>query len=160
MMKREKKQSEKDAETTKKKPQQSLHEKLPDDEASPSGNSSSPNKKLVGEGSDDDPNRIKSSTSPFKGQIDLNIQPEREDELSPGSDSGSTMKMIQDATERYLRQQRFLSSDGDNISAGKQTLESPSVVDRIDTINAHQDSDKDRPITLSTNVSPSSPAAG
>nr|XP_034892376.1 B3 domain-containing protein Os07g0563300-like [Populus alba] len=87
MMKREKKQSEKEAETTRKQ-QESSAEKLLDDDPSPSSNagsaSGSPNKKkAVSEVSDDDPNRIKSSTSPFKGQIDLNIQPEREDELSP-----------------------------------------------------------------------------
>ncbi|KAJ6929237.1 B3 domain-containing protein [Populus alba x Populus x berolinensis] len=87
MMKREKKQSEKEAETTRKQ-QESSAQKLLDDDPSPSSNagsaSGSPNKKkAVSEVSDDDPNRIKSSTSPFKGQIDLNIQPEREDELSP-----------------------------------------------------------------------------
>ncbi|KAJ6728659.1 B3 DOMAIN-CONTAINING TRANSCRIPTION REPRESSOR VAL1 [Salix koriyanagi] len=121
MMKREKKQSEKEAETTRKQ-QESSAEKLLDDDPSPSSNagsaSGSPNKKkAVSEGSDDDPNRMKSSASPFKGQIDLNIKPEREDELSPGSDSGGTKRMLQGASERYLRMQRFLSSDGDSIPA-------------------------------------------
>ncbi|KAF9672280.1 hypothetical protein SADUNF_Sadunf11G0025000 [Salix dunnii] len=121
MMKREKKQSEKEAETNRKQ-QESSAEKLLDDDPSPSSNagsaSGSPNKKkAVSEGSDDDPNRMKSSASPFKGQIDLNIKPEREDELSPGSDSGGTKKMLQGASERYLRMQRFLSSDGDSIPA-------------------------------------------
>ncbi|KAE8656553.1 hypothetical protein F3Y22_tig00117000pilonHSYRG00315 [Hibiscus syriacus] len=55
-------------------------------------------KKVAAEVLDDDPNRVKSS-SPFKGQIDLNIQPEREEELSPGSDSGSMMRLLQDATD-------------------------------------------------------------
>ncbi|KAJ6292470.1 hypothetical protein OIU78_024612 [Salix suchowensis] len=121
MMKREKKQSEKEAETTRKQ-QESSAEKLLDDDPSPSSNagsaSGSPNKKkAVSEGSDDDPNRMKSSASPFKGQIDLNIKPEREDELSPGSDSGGTKRMLQGASERYLKMQRFLSSDGDSIPA-------------------------------------------
>jgi hypothetical protein len=128
MMKREKKQSEKEAETTRKQ-QESSAEKLLDDDPSPSSNagsaSGSPNKKkAVSEVSDDDPNRMKSSTSPFKGQIDLNIQPEREDELSPGSDSGGMMRMLQDASERYLRMQRFLSSDGDNIPASNHSVSS------------------------------------
>ncbi|KAJ6333614.1 hypothetical protein OIU77_009474 [Salix suchowensis] len=121
MMKREKKQSEKEAETTRKQ-QESSAEKLLDDDPSPSSNAGSasgcPNKKkAVSEGSDDDPNRMKSSASPFKGQIDLNIKPEREDELSPGSDSGGTKRMLQGASERYLKMQRFLSSDGDSIPA-------------------------------------------
>ncbi|KAJ6416517.1 hypothetical protein OIU84_002390 [Salix udensis] len=78
MMKREKKQSEKEAETTRKQKESSA-EKLLDDDPSPSSNagsaSGSPNKKkAVSEGSDDDPNRMKSSASPFKGQIDLNIK--------------------------------------------------------------------------------------
>ncbi|OAY26100.1 B3 domain-containing protein Os07g0563300 isoform X2 [Manihot esculenta] len=166
MMKREKKQSEKEAESTKKRQQQTLPEKYLDDDPSPSTNtgSSSPNKKkVVSEGSDDDPNKIKSSTSPFKGQIDLNIQPEREEELSPGSDSGSMMKMIQDATDRYLRQQR-LNSDGDNISAGNQTLACHEIGEKVSNGillgSSHQDSDKGHPATFSVEVSASSPAAG
>ncbi|XP_057986325.1 B3 domain-containing protein Os07g0563300 isoform X2 [Hevea brasiliensis] len=166
MMKREKKQSEKEAETTRKKQQQTLPEKLLDDDPSPSTNtgSSSPNKKkVVSDGYDDDPNKIKSSTSPFKGQIDLNIQPEREEELSPGSDSGSMMKMIQDATERYLRQQR-LSFDGDSISASNQTLAGHGMGEKVSNGimlgSSHQDSDKDHPATFSMEVSASSPATG
>ncbi|KAE8724237.1 HSI2-like 1 isoform 2 [Hibiscus syriacus] len=50
---------------------------------------SSPEKVVI-EGSEDDLNRVKSSNSSFKGQIDLNIRPEREEELSSGSDSGNT----------------------------------------------------------------------
>ncbi|EEF40926.1 transcription factor, putative [Ricinus communis] len=167
MMKREKKQSEKEAETTRKKQQQPLPEKLLDDDPSPSSNtgSSSPNKKKVfSEGSDDDPNRMKSSTSPFKGQIDLNIQPEREEELSPGSDSGSMMKMIQGATERYLRQQLLLSSDGDTVSAGKQALAGHAMGEEVGngiTLGSSlQDPDKDNSTTFSTKVPASSPAIG
>ncbi|KDP20893.1 hypothetical protein JCGZ_21364 [Jatropha curcas] len=168
MMKREKKQSEKEAETTRKKQQQALPEKLLDDDPSPSTNteSSSPDKKkMISEGSDDDPNKTKSSTSPFKGQIDLNIQPEREEELSPGSDSGSMMKMLQDATERYLRQHRLLVSDDDNnISSGNQVLAGHEMGEKISNGvvlgNGHQDSDKDHPATFSVKVSATSPATG
>lgn len=104
MLRREKKQSEKDAETTRKKPSAPIPApappppaKSPDDSA---GNSP------------EEPVKTKppsTTSSPFKGQIDLNIQPEREEELSPGSDHVSTMKLLQDATERYLKQQRLLS---------------------------------------------------
>ncbi|KAJ6706987.1 B3 DOMAIN-CONTAINING PROTEIN [Salix viminalis] len=172
MMKREKKQSEKEAETkqsekeaetTRKKPQEPSAEKLLDDEPSPSSNtgseSGSPNKKkTVSEGSDDDPKRMKSSTSPFKGQIDLNIQPEREDELSPGSDSGGGMvRMLQDATETYLRMQRFLSSDGDNNPSGNHMLSSGGTGEKISDAtmrgSSHQDADNDHPPAFSMNAS-------
>ncbi|KAI8567542.1 hypothetical protein RHMOL_Rhmol02G0130100 [Rhododendron molle] len=60
--------------------------------------------------------------SPLKGNIiDLNIQPERDDEVSSGSDSGGMMRLVQDATERYLRQQRLSSSRNGNLGS-KQTL--------------------------------------
>ncbi|XP_068497031.1 B3 domain-containing protein Os07g0563300-like isoform X1 [Phaseolus vulgaris] len=129
MLRREKKQSEKEAETTRKKQQQQHPQPLPsseillDEDSLPCSNTgdSSPNQNREGnDGSDDDPNRIKSSASPFKGQIDLNIQPEREEELSPGSDSGGMMKLLHDAaTERYLKQQTVNSGTGD--SAGSQS---------------------------------------
>ena len=128
MMRREKKQSEKEAETIRKKQHQQqprqlpVPEKLQDDDSllynNNTGNSSPKQIREINEVSDDEPNKMKSSSSPFKGQIDLNIQPEREEELSPGSDSGSMMKLLQDATERYLKQQR-LSSSGGNSSANQ-----------------------------------------
>ncbi|KAJ6999717.1 hypothetical protein NC653_010456 [Populus alba x Populus x berolinensis] len=178
MMKREKKQSEKEAETkqsekeaetTRKKQQEPSAEKLLDDEPSPCSNtgseSGSPNKKkTASEGSDDDPNRMKSSTSPFKGQIDLNIQPEREDELSPGSDSGGMMRMLQDATETYLRMQKFLSSDGDNNPSGNHMLSSGGTREKVSDVimlgSSHQDADKDHPPAFSMNASASTPATG
>lgn len=98
MMRREKKQSEKEAETTRKKQQQpsSLPEKFENESIVTTSNNTgnSPNQKReFHDGSDDEPSRMKpSSTSPFKGQIDLNIQPEREEGLSPGSDSGSVIR--------------------------------------------------------------------
>ncbi|XP_022886319.1 B3 domain-containing protein Os07g0563300-like isoform X2 [Olea europaea var. sylvestris] len=49
----------------------------------------------------DDPDERKSSVSPLKGQIDLNIQPEREDDLSPGSDLGAMKCLLVDAAEQY-----------------------------------------------------------
>ncbi|GKV30934.1 hypothetical protein SLEP1_g39697 [Rubroshorea leprosula] len=124
MLRREKKQSQKESETEHKKQQPPLPEKLLDDDSLTSSNagSSSPKpKKVVSEGSDDDPSKKKSSSSPFKGQIDLNIQPEREEEPSPGSDSSSMMRLLQDATERYLRQQKLLSSGGNGSLTVTQT---------------------------------------
>ncbi|KAJ6401766.1 hypothetical protein OIU84_013937 [Salix udensis] len=166
MMKREKKQSEKEAETkqSEKEAETSNQRRSrrslllrncltmnPRPLATQGSESGSPNKKkTVSEGSDDDPKRMKSSTSPFKGQIDLNIQPEREDELSPGSDSGGGMvRMLQDATETYLRMQRFLSSDGDNNPSGNQMLSSGGTGEKTSDAtmrgSSHQDADKDHP---------------
>ncbi|CAN4078211.1 unnamed protein product [Withania somnifera] len=48
-------------------------------------------------------NEKKSSASPFKGEIDLNAKPEREDELSAGSDSGSMMRILKDAAQQYVK---------------------------------------------------------
>ncbi|KAL1289296.1 hypothetical protein HN51_057758 [Arachis hypogaea] len=113
MLRREKKQFEKEAETTRKKQKQPHSQPLHsseiffDDDSLPCSNpvdSSSPNQNKEGnEVSDEDPNQVKSSTSPFKGQIDLNIQPEREEESSPGSDSGGMMKSLHNAVERCTK---------------------------------------------------------
>ncbi|KAK6268863.1 hypothetical protein QUC31_013023 [Theobroma cacao] len=168
MLRREKKQSQKEAETTRKKQQPSLPDKLLDDDPLPSTNAgnSSPNpKKLVSEGSDDDPNRIKSSTSPFKGQIDLNIQPEREEELSPGSDSGSMMRLLQDATERYLRQQRMLSSGVNSDSTVTQAqsgggTEGEKTSSSVNLGASHQDADRDHSAIFSIKSSAPTSATG
>ncbi|XP_073125340.1 B3 domain-containing protein Os07g0563300-like [Henckelia pumila] len=47
----------------------------------------------------------KSSPSPLKGQIDLNIQPEREEDLSPVSESGTTKQLHPQATGKFFIQQ-------------------------------------------------------
>ncbi|XP_022723535.1 B3 domain-containing protein Os07g0563300-like isoform X5 [Durio zibethinus] len=167
MLRREKKQSQKEAETTCKKPQPSLPDKVLDDDPVPrtnAGNSSPNVKKVVSEGSDNDPNRVKSSTSPFKGQIDLNIQPEREEELSPGADSGSMMRLIQDATERYLRQQ-MLSSGGNSNSDATQTppgggSEGEKISSSVNLGSSHRDSDRDHPTVFSIKTSAPSSATG
>lgn len=57
---------------------------------------------------ENDPNRENPSTSSFKSQnIDLNIQPDREDESSPVSDSIGIMRLVQESTQRYMRQQKL-----------------------------------------------------
>lgn len=171
MLRREKKQSEKEAETTRKKQQQQqqqqlpLPEKLQDDDSMPcsnTGNSSPKHIREVNDVSDDEPNKMKSS-SPFKGQIDLNIQPEREEELSPGSDSGSMMKLLHHATDRYLREQRLSSSGGSGISSGNQSQPSADVAggEKLSNFVAlgsnHSDAVEDRPATLSIKAPTSTP---
>ncbi|XP_044497204.1 B3 domain-containing protein Os07g0563300-like isoform X2 [Mangifera indica] len=156
MLRREKKQSEKDAESSHKKPQTKLP--LPDKllnndlvQSTKTANGSPNQKKIVSEGSDDDSNRMKSSTSPFKGQIDLNIQPEREEELSPGAESVNMMALIQDATERYLRHQR-LSTGSNSSSAVDQALQGGGTGEKISNAitldSSHQDADNDHHGTL------------
>ncbi|CAI9755145.1 unnamed protein product [Fraxinus pennsylvanica] len=58
----------------------------------------------------DDPDERKSSVSPLKGQIDLNIQPEREEDLSPDSDSGAMKRLLVDSVENNLMHHRSSSS--------------------------------------------------
>lgn len=163
MMRREKNKSEKEAETTRKKQQQ---QQFQDDDTLLSGNtgSSSPNNRVeVLDLSDDDFNRTKSPTPPYKGQIDLNIQPEREEDLSPGSDSGGMIKLLQDATERYLRQQRqslSISVGGERslgnksqlagIEAGGEPLGNIAILG-----NNNHDGGNDHPATLSIKASAS-----
>lgn len=164
MMRREKNKSDKEAETTRKKQQQ--QQQLLDDDTLLCGNAgnSSPNHRTeVLDLSDDDFNRTKSSSPPYKGQIDLNIQPEREEELSPGSDSGGMIKLLQDATERYLRQQRqrLSTSGGSERSSGNKSQraggeaggESLSNVATLGSSN--HDGGNDHPATLSVKASAS-----
>lgn len=116
MLRREKRQSEKEAESARKKQelQPSVKPELETEElASNQSNDDSPNlKTLATEGVCDDPSRRKLSSSPFKGHIDLNIQPEREEEPSPVSDSGSMMRLLRDAPEIYLNEQRLATPVG------------------------------------------------
>ncbi|EXB51816.1 B3 domain-containing protein [Morus notabilis] len=170
MLRREKKQSEKEAETTRKKQhqQQLPPQKLQVDTLISSNASDIPKQpKIVCEVLDDEPSKVKTSTSPFKGQIDLNIQPEREEELSPCSDSGDMMKLLQDATERYLRQQKLSSSGGcENPSGNHSRRDGGDAVGGKPNngINLgstqHDAADDGCPATLSVKASVSSTAAG
>lgn len=170
LMTREVKHSEKLLDSPLKKHDQlQSPENLLDDGPTLCGNmeNSSLNLKEANEGSDDDPNRKKSSSSPFKGQIDLNIQPEREEELSPGSDSGGMMRLLQEATEKYLRQQRLLTSSGNMNSTGSETQLGEGFIAeekfsnhvKLST-NNHQDTDVGvgHPVTSSMNESGSTSA--
>lgn len=169
MLRREKKQSEKEAETTRKKQhqQQPPPEKLQADVGINNHAGNVPKQSnIVHEVSDDEPSKVKTSTSPFKGQIDLNIQPEREEELSPGSDSGGMMKLLQDATERYLKQQRSSSSGcSENPSGNQSRRDAGDAVggkpsNGINLGSTHHSADDDYPATLSMKASVSSTAAG
>lgn len=98
MSKREQKQSEKEAEIS--------AQKLPDHQSSPKQVSDEKKQACVvdigsssldpntGNDKDDVFNTKRSPLSPFKGLIDLNSQPERDEEQSPRSDSGGLTKLI------------------------------------------------------------------
>ncbi|XP_015066876.1 B3 domain-containing protein Os07g0563300 isoform X3 [Solanum pennellii] len=103
----------------------------------------------------DDPNCLnekKSSASPFKGEFDLNAKPDRDDELSPGSDSGSMMRMIKRAAEQYVRHCDNGSSVGnqrDGDGAGETNPGNCVIVS-----GSHQaDVDHNRPLPISTAAS-------
>ena len=111
MLRREKRQSERDAEIVaavparKKQPlAQSPEVFRGSDSLLPAGKcissgSSPQNPAVYTEGeADDDPEKRIMLPSPLKAQIDLNIQPEREEEPSPIADAGSMMKPFADAT--------------------------------------------------------------
>lgn len=141
MLRREMKQSEKEAETARQKVQQPQDEDILD-----TGNTSPSHKIMINDTSDDDPNMRKSSASPFKGQIDLNIQPEREEELSPVSDSGGIMRLLH---------QRLSNSGGNRNSVGSSTALDGAVCANFTNgisldNNSHQGVDTDRPVTSSS----------
>ncbi|KAG1347182.1 B3 domain-containing protein [Cocos nucifera] len=103
MLRREKRQSEREAEAARKQ-QQLIQspEMLPPLGNDPSSAApsvlSSPQKAAVNnDGAEEGAEYKKTSPSPLKAQIDLNIQPEREEEPSPKSDAGGMMKLLRDA---------------------------------------------------------------
>ncbi|CAN4083962.1 unnamed protein product [Withania somnifera] len=173
MLKREKKLSEKEAEATCQKLQQQLAGQLLDaddiQESTDAAVHLSPQRgELNKEGSVDDPNDLnekkssvddpnyldekKASTSPFKGEIDLNAKPEREDELSPGSDSGSMMRILKVAAEQYVRHCRKGSSVGNpkNGDGPGETNPSNCVI----VSGSHQtDVDHNMPLPIGTAAS-------
>lgn len=119
MLRREKRQSEKEAETAKQQhaPESSEKSQVEAEELMASNKTSSPNLKplTIEEFSGDlDPDRRISLSSLFKGQIDLNIQPEREEEPSPVSDSG------RDATDMYVKSQILENPVGNGECAASQ----------------------------------------
>ncbi|PHT90595.1 hypothetical protein T459_05708, partial [Capsicum annuum] len=105
--------------------------------------------------SDDDSNSLaekKSSASPFKGEIDLNAKPERDDELSPGSDSGSMMRILKDAAEQYVRHCGNGSSV-DNQKSGDGAGETNSSNCVVVSASHQPDVDHNRPLPIGTAAS-------
>uniref|UniRef100_A0A1D1YYL3 B3 domain-containing protein Os07g0563300 n=1 Tax=Anthurium amnicola TaxID=1678845 RepID=A0A1D1YYL3_9ARAE len=107
MLRKEKRQSEKDAEKAenahKKQQEVQMSEALSEQAGDPPVTSN-----VVGCGSEqmaipidvfegEDCDRKISMPSPIKTHIDLNIQPDREEEPSPVSDAGNLMRLLQDA---------------------------------------------------------------
>ncbi|KAJ6846725.1 B3 domain-containing protein-like [Iris pallida] len=108
MLRREKRQSEKEAETAaavKKQPDDLSPEMMHPQGSDPpplAGNgisgSSAPHKTPANDGAiEDEPEKRKTLPSPLKAQIDLNIQPEREEEPSPVADAGGSTRPFRDA---------------------------------------------------------------
>lgn len=106
MLRKEKRQSEKEAEkaeTTRKKQQETqMEEVLPQREGDQpeTSNAGCEADKMAApsEGlEDEDSDRRKTLPSALKTQIDLNMQPDREEEPSPVSDAGNLMRLLQDA---------------------------------------------------------------
>ncbi|WOH11797.1 hypothetical protein DCAR_0831289 [Daucus carota subsp. sativus] len=110
MLRREIKQSEK-AETARQKLQQP--EQSGDDDIQmfcDAGNSSSSHNLVNGEGSNNDQSKKKLSN-----QLDLNIHPEREEDLSPVLNSGSITRMIQDGTGGPQKVKKISRSGGNLV---------------------------------------------
>ncbi|KAM7262621.1 hypothetical protein ACFE04_000304 [Oxalis oulophora] len=112
MSRRAKKQSEKESKTTRKK----LSLKEEDHLKTINAGNTSPLPDDKGKSA---------NTSPYKGQIDLNMQPERDDELSPGSDCGNMIRLLHDASDKLIKQQKLVTSCSEKSPSGSQT---PPVV--------------------------------
>lgn len=106
MLRREKRQSEKEAETIAARKKQpfaqspemlSVSDPLLSAGKCISGGSSPQSPAVYNEEADDDPEKRTTLPSPLKAQIDLNIQPEREESSSPMADAGS-MRPFADTT--------------------------------------------------------------
>ncbi|MCD7456011.1 hypothetical protein HAX54_030438 [Datura stramonium] len=160
MLKREKKLSEKEAEATCQKLQPQLAGQLLDaddirESIDDAGHFSPQHGELNNEDSVDDTNYLnekKSSASPFKGEIDLNAKPERDDELSPGSDSGSMMRILQDAAEQYARHCGNASLAGNQKNGDDAGETNPSNC--VIVSGSHQtDVDHNRPLPIGTAAS-------
>lgn len=127
MERRDRKQLEKETESSSSSQNlqgQQSGEKVQDIDAFPgstAGNSSSLNQEEVRKsGHREEANGRKLSTSPLKGQIDLNIQPEREEDFSPRSDCGGMKFSVPGSAERLFRQLRSLEPDVSGNLLGKQ----------------------------------------
>ncbi|CAM0906289.1 unnamed protein product [Alopecurus aequalis] len=100
MLRREKRQSEKDLEEPRKKELGQSSESVPQTGSDPLPASTSPTSSpQKGDGNAEDAEDTvehSMSSSPMKNQIDLNIQPERDEEQSPKSDAVGAMRLPRD----------------------------------------------------------------
>ncbi|CAL9107179.1 unnamed protein product [Musa textilis] len=112
MLRREKRQSEKESETARKqqqKPMLSSSQVLPQVGSDPSltgpGDDNASQKEIASNDAivDAAPDHRRTPTAVKPPQIDLNIQPEREEDPSPKSDTGSMMRLIGDSATRTAR---------------------------------------------------------
>nr|XP_018686074.1 PREDICTED: B3 domain-containing protein Os07g0563300-like isoform X3 [Musa acuminata subsp. malaccensis] len=113
MLRREKRQSEKESETARKQQQKPMlpsSEVLPQVKSDPSstgpGDDNASQKEIASNDTivNAAPDHRRTSPTAVKApQIDLNIQPEREEDPSPKSDTGSMMRLIRDSTTRTAR---------------------------------------------------------
>ncbi|XP_018686075.2 B3 domain-containing protein Os07g0563300 isoform X4 [Musa acuminata AAA Group] len=113
MLRREKRQSEKESETARKQQQKPMlpsSEVLPQVKSDPSstgpGDDNASQKEIASNDTivDAAPDHRRTSPTAVKApQIDLNIQPEREEDPSPKSDTGSMMRLIRDSATRTAR---------------------------------------------------------
>lgn len=141
MMRREKRLSEKEADTSKKKQQLGSPVKIEagEDEEGAEDNCiyRSDNGSLTPDLASDELEatlvKMEFSSSPFKGQIDLNIQPEREEEPIAAMESSKAERLIEDAAVSY-RVENMACREGKNDAVhsmmepdneiGEKTLES------------------------------------
>lgn len=160
MLKREKKLSEKEAEAACQKLQPQLAGQLLDagdiqESIDDAGHFSPQRGELNNEGYADDPNypnEKKSSALPCKGEIDLNAKPERDDELSPGSDSGSIMHILQVAAEQYVRHCGNGSFTGNHENGDGTGETNPNNCVIVGGTN-QTDVDHNRPLSIGTAAS-------
>lgn len=91
-------------------------------------------------------------SSPFKGGIDLNMRPEKEDESSPRS--GSLARFHRDSSELQLKQQKLPSSSKhrgmnqlDTSGSGTQA-KADNPANGVSPSSDHEDVDMDHPVPL------------
>ena len=101
MLRREKRQSVKDSEAPRRKDPGQSSESIPQTGSGPppastSTTSSTQKAETNADGAEDMAVEHRMTSSPIKNQIDLNIQPEREDEQSPKSDAVGAMRLLRD----------------------------------------------------------------
>lgn len=137
------------------KKQVKLGKPEPVDDILPSSNANGKsNQELVVYGLASDDYNPPNPSSPFKGGIDLNIRPEREDELSPLSGPGSIMGFHRDPSELQCKQQKLVSSSKNrgvnqlSTSGGGTQVKAENLANGVSPSSDHEDVDMDHPVPL------------